>query len=107
MFLDPPYITGHHNNGFRKYNATIFRWECQERLARVVAELTSRGVSVLMTNADHPAIHDLFVGLHRTRVERRSLINSSVDGRGFAREAIYTNYPLSTERIIDAAGADS
>lgn len=82
VFLDPPYITGHHNNGFRKYNADIFRWDCQERLAATVTELSARGVAVLMTNADHPAIQDLYSGLHVTCVERRSLINSSVSGRG-------------------------
>lgn len=105
VFLDPPYITGHHNNGFRKYNADIFRWDCQERLASVVACLTARNVSVLMTNADHPAIHELYSDLYLTRVERRSLINSSASGRGMAHEAIYTNYPLSLEQVSDAASA--
>lgn len=105
VYLDPPYITGHHNNGFRKYNADIFRWDCQERLASVVASLTAKKVSVLMTNADHPAIHELYSDLLLTPVERRSLINSSVTGRGMIREGLYTNYPLSVERIIDAATA--
>jgi DNA adenine methylase len=103
VFFDPPYVTGHHNNGFRKYNAQLFSWECQERLKDVISHLTERKVRVAMTNADHPALRSLFDGLHVTVVKRRSLINSSAASRGLVREALYTNFPVSAHSLICAA----
>ena len=105
VFFDPPYVTGHHNNGFRKYNAQLFSWECQERLKEVIASLTEKQVTVAMTNADHPSLRSLFDSLHVTAVKRRSLINSSAASRGLVREALYTNFPLSAENVIAAAEA--
>ncbi len=92
VFMDPPYITGHTNNGFRKYNAQLFRWEDQERLSATAHKLADRGVSVAITNANHPAIRALYKDFAIIDIERRSLISSSVVTRALVPEAIYASF---------------
>ena len=53
VYLDPPYTVAHGNNGFLKYNARIFSWDDQKRLADVAHKLAGRGCSVIVSNADH------------------------------------------------------
>jgi DNA adenine methylase len=58
--MDPPYTTAHTNNGFIEYNARVFSWEDQRRLARAAADLVTRGVRVVVSNGDHPSIERLY-----------------------------------------------
>jgi DNA adenine methylase len=60
VYFDPPYTTAHANNGFIEYNAKVFGWADQERLALVAARLVERGVTVVQTNADHSSIRKLY-----------------------------------------------
>ena len=53
LFLDPPYTVKHNSNGFVKYNEAIFRWADQVRLSKSVIRAASRGVKIVMLNADH------------------------------------------------------
>ena len=96
VYLDPPYITGHTNNGFLKYNAHLFSWEDQKRLSRVAKELQSRGVSVLVTNADHPAVAELYEdSFRRYRAQRRSLIGGVGSVRSNVYETLLSSYPIT------------
>lgn len=94
VYLDPPYITGHINNGFLKYNAQLFSWEDQERLSRCVKRLTNRGVRVLISNADHPSVLNLYKGMFFYRVSRLSLIGGDRNCRKAIKEALLSSYPL-------------
>ena len=76
VFFDPPYVTGHRNNGFVDYNEKLFSWSDQERLAEVARSLARKGCQVLMTNADHPAIIDLYPDFEQFRFDRKSTIAS-------------------------------
>lgn len=91
IYLDPPYVTGHSNNGFIDYNETLFAWEDQQRLATAAAELDRLGAHVFVTNADHPAVLDLYPGFERVLVERRSTLASAVSARRPVREVILHN----------------
>lgn len=102
VYLDPPYITGHTNNGFLKYNAHLFSWEDQRRLSRVAAELKDRGVSVLVSNADHPAVTDLYTGFFYYREQRRSLIGGVGSVRSNVYETLLSSYPLPGMEVSDA-----
>jgi DNA adenine methylase len=92
VFLDPPYVTQHNNNGFREYNERIFSWSDQIRLAKVAAELASNRVNVMVTNAFHPDIANLYNGFTIVKTERISTIASDKAKRGRAIEAIFYNY---------------
>jgi DNA adenine methylase len=94
VYFDPPYITGHQHNGFLKYNAPLFSWPDQQRLARTAKELAGRGVHVLVSNADHPTVLGLYGGFHRYRVRRNSLIAGPVGSRGVVTEILMSSYPI-------------
>lgn len=60
VFVDPPYTVKHNENGFVKYNDRIFSWDDQVRLRDAVARASQRGVKVLVTNANHASIRELY-----------------------------------------------
>ena len=94
VYFDPPYITGHQHNGFLKYNAPLFSWGDQQRLARLAVDLANAGVYVLVSNAGQPSVVGLYKGFNYYRVRRRSLIGSTLSSRGEVVEALLSSYPL-------------
>lgn len=94
VYFDPPYITGHQHNGFLKYNAPLFSWDDQQRLARLAVDQADAGVYVLVSNADQPTVVGLYKGFNYYRVRRRSLIGSALSSRGEVIEALLSSYPL-------------
>lgn len=88
MFVDPPYTVKHNNNGFVKYNESIFSWSDQERLKRCVDKAVARGVKVLVTNANHDSINELYGDYERLPMERASVISGSARHRGIYNELI-------------------
>lgn len=90
VFLDPPYTTAHNCNGFVKYNQKIFTWDDQKRLMEAIRDATQRGARIVLTNADHESIHELYVELGvPTVVSRPSVISGSVNSRGGTTEALF------------------
>jgi DNA adenine methylase len=88
VFLDPPYVTRHNNNGFVDYNELIFSWNDQIRVAGVANRLAAQGVHVLVTNAFHGEVLDLYDGFHVKPLDRPSTIAASASKRGAVREAL-------------------
>lgn len=94
VYFDPPYITGHHNNGFLKYNSRLFSWNDQERLSKIAVTLRDRGVWVLISNANHLKVLKLYRDFYFYRIKRKSLIGGLGSTRGRITEALLSNYPL-------------
>jgi DNA adenine methylase len=88
VFLDPPYVTRHNNNGFIDYNEHLFTWADQRRLAEVARDLRQRGAHVLVTNAFHDDVIDLYPDFRAVPLVRRSNIASNATRRGNVREAL-------------------
>jgi len=88
IYADPPYTTKHDNNGFRRYNEEIFAWEDQIRLAECCRQAVARGAYVIVSNANHRPIVDLYKGFGCKRLSRRSLISGVAQGRGSVKECI-------------------
>lgn len=83
VFIDPPYVTRHNFNGFVKYNDQIFSWDDQIRLRDCVEEAARRGATILLTNADHDTIRELYAGLGTThQMHRQSVLAGSPTNRG-------------------------
>ncbi|MEV7135738.1 Dam family site-specific DNA-(adenine-N6)-methyltransferase [Arthrobacter sp. NPDC093128] len=88
VYLDPPYVSGHRSNGFVDYNAKIFSWDDQRRLASVFRELDSRGVFVIQSNADHPSVRELYEGYEFRTASRYSSMAAKADKRGKSNELL-------------------
>lgn len=91
VYLDPPYTVAHGDNGFLRYNAKIFSWNDQARLARTAQALRDRGCLVIMTNAYHHSIRRLYKGFSKLVVERSSRVAATSHHRRPVKELIITN----------------
>ncbi len=90
VFLDPPYTVAHNENGFINYNQKIFSWDDQVRLRDCVQAAVDRGADVMMTNANHNSIAELYENLASPKIlPRSSTISGSNNGRGQSTEALY------------------
>lgn len=81
VYFDPPYTVAHNKNGFVHYNANLFSWEDQLRLANHSRMLQDRGVFVVVSNADHTSIRALYPTFKPRRVYRTSGIAASSEKR--------------------------
>lgn len=88
LFIDPPYTVAHNNNGFVKYNQTLFRWEDQVRLRDAALRAVNRGAQVLVTNAAHESVAQLYSDFEITYVERSGVIAGSREARGKFTEMV-------------------
>jgi DNA adenine methylase len=91
VYLDPPYTVAHENNGFVKYNSQIFSWDDQRRLAETAQHLAEKGCHVLISNAHHPSIRELYDGFRQYRVDRQSRVAADPDKRRVVSEYIFTS----------------
>lgn len=94
VYIDPPYTVKHNNNNFLKYNEQIFSWTDQKRLSKSLSEAAARGASILISNADHQCIHDLYSAKRWTHltVSRFSRLASSSQHRRGTTETVISNY---------------
>ncbi|WP_228267885.1 DNA adenine methylase [Acinetobacter oleivorans] len=93
IFVDPPYTVKHNNNGFVKYNETMFSWEDQIRLSEALILADKRGAKFLMTNAYHQSVIDLYKDYFKlSKVSRQSVIASESARRGIYDELLVKNY---------------
>ncbi|CAF1771773.1 Modification methylase DpnIIA [Bacillus subtilis] len=71
IFLDPPYIPISQNSDFKRYTKEQFYEEDQRELAEEVKRLRDMGCHVLMTNSNHPLVHELYrefdISVHQTK----------------------------------------
>jgi len=89
VFVDPPYTINHNANGFLKYNERIFSWNDQKRLRVALGRARDRGVKILMTNADHKSVRELYEDFGEIIVlPRHSVIGGGADYRKLSSELI-------------------
>lgn len=87
LFIDPPYTVKHNLNGFVKYNEKLFTWDDQIRLRNAVIKAIDRNVKVLVLNADHESIRDLYNGIgEQFALNRASVIAGKKERRGIYSE---------------------
>jgi len=94
LYVDSPYTVRHNNNSFLRYNEHIFSWSDQRRLAASVAKAAKNGACVLVSNANHRCIRDLYRDQiwQQFCVSRLSLLASSATDRNTTTELVVSNY---------------
>jgi DNA adenine methylase len=91
LFVDPPYTVKHNVNGFLKYNEHIFAWDDQVRLVSSLERASLRGVSIVVTNADHQSVRELYQnGFQFRSLVRHSVLAGIGSARGLTTEALFT-----------------
>lgn len=87
VFADPPYTVKHNLNGFLKYNESIFSWMDQRRLQAALVRARKRGASVLVTNANHKSVRELYRDFGEMKtLSRNSVLSAQASSRGRATE---------------------
>jgi DNA adenine methylase len=96
LYVDPPYTVMHNTNNFIKYNASLFSWSDQVRLASTLERAARRGVSVMLSNADHGSVRELYHGFgYHYRIERLSVLAASSRHRRQTSELLVTTYQIA------------
>jgi len=83
VYCDPPYAPLSRTASFTDYHTGGFDWTHQESLAETAARLTDRGVRVVISNHDTPAIRELYND-HGARL-RQLQVNRSISCNGNRR----------------------
>mgnify|MGYP000155100399 CR=1 FL=1 len=60
VFLDPPYLPVGPNSDFKRYTKEQFYEDDHVELAKMVEILHKRGCYVILTNSNHPLVHQLY-----------------------------------------------
>ena len=91
VFLDPPYLPVSKYADFKRYTKEQFYEEDHHELALEVSRLQQMGCHVVLTNSNHPLVHELF-GQHKMEViQTRRYI--SCDGGSRRGEDVIVSAP--------------
>ena len=60
VFLDPPYLPVSEYSDFKRYTKEQFYEEDHVEIAKMVMTLHERGCHVILTNSNHPLVHELY-----------------------------------------------
>lgn len=60
VFLDPPYLPISENSDFKRYTKEQFYEDDHIELAKMIGILHERGCYVILTNSNHPLVHQLY-----------------------------------------------
>lgn len=93
VFFDPPYTVAHENNGFIQYNQSLFSWDNQIELSKLLLEVKAKKANFILTNACHTSIEEIYNDkANKTILSRASTIGGIGASRTKYKELIYTNF---------------
>jgi DNA adenine methylase len=81
IFLDPPYVPIGPYSDFKRYTRTQFCEADHAEMAALARELADKDCHVLITNSNHPLVHDLYRGYRIEVVPTKRNVNSKGSGR--------------------------
>ena len=109
IFLDPPYLPISKYSDFKRYTKEQFHEKDQILLANLVNKLSKKGCHILLTNSNHPLIHELYkdfnIDIYKTK---RNINSKSTNRKGediivsnFKKRIIFTNAKSISSSLSD------
>ncbi len=92
VYFDPPYHPVSKTSSFTGYDKSGFGEDSQRLLAKDFADLSARGVKVLLSNSMTDLIRELYRDFTIEEVLARRNVNSRADRRGPVAEALIRNF---------------
>lgn len=89
IFLDPPYVPISEYADFKRYTREQFCDNDHREMAELASDLSRKGCDVLITNSNHPLVHDLYHGYHIEIIQTKRNVNSKSNGRTGEDTVIY------------------
>lgn len=86
VYCDPPYLTESEN--FTAYHSSGFNHLDQGRLSRRLRKLAAKGIPVVASNADLPAVHYLYAGFEAARINAPRSVGAAAASKKIASEVI-------------------
>lgn len=81
VFLDPPYLPISEYADFKRYTKEQFYEEDHIELSKMVMRLHERGCHVILTNSNHPLVHELYAPFQIDVIQTKRYISCSGNSR--------------------------
>lgn len=98
VFLDPPYLPISEYSDFKRYTKEQFYEEDHIDLSNEVKRLHDMGCHVILTNSNHPLVHELYGEYNIEVIKTRRNINSNSSKR--VGEDVIINIPAKRRMLI-------
>lgn len=92
IYFDPPYMPVSEFSNFKRYTPNQFGETDHVRLAEAFRKLDKMGCYVLLSNAHHPRVVELYKGFRQHTVMAPRLINCRGHRRGPVKELLIRNF---------------
>lgn len=99
IFLDPPYIPVTEWGDFKRYTKEQFYEEDQRNLANEVKRLQKLGCYIILTNSNHPLVHELYGDFKIDVIPTKRAISSKSSSRT-GEDAIVTAFPDARRVVV-------
>lgn len=81
LYLDPPYLPVSEYSDFKRYTKEQFYEEDHRDLANIIVQMRERGCYTILTNSNHPLVHELYADFPIDIVQTRRNISSKGNKR--------------------------
>ncbi len=98
VFLDPPYLPISEYADFKRYTKEQFYEEDHVELAKEVVRLQELGCHVILTNSNHPLVHELYAPFKIDVIPTKRYI--SCDGRKRKGEDVIVTIPPKRRKLV-------
>lgn len=98
VFLDPPYLPISEYSDFRRYTKEQFVKEDHIALSNEVKRLQELGCHVILTNSNHPLVHELYADYKIEVIQTKRYI--SCNGNKRSGEDVIVNVPPKKKAIL-------
>ena len=103
VFLDPPYLPISKYSDFQRYTKEQFFEDDHRELAAEVSRLSDIGCHVLLTNSNHPLVHELYSDFKIEIISTKRNINSKSELRK-GQDVLVTAFPKVRRNLKSVPG---